>query len=133
MTLVGAIVRYATVLVLTFSLGLHWALLQTVAWTGMIASYSQKSSLTEAISRTFDGLHPCKLCKVVEQGRAAEKESEQQKHKSGSKLDFGILSEPLVFHLSADRERIPSNERFGFQRGEEPPKPRPRLFVDNLV
>ena len=43
-------------------------------------TYSQKTSLSEAISKTLDGAHPCKLCIVVEQRRAAEQKSEQQKH-----------------------------------------------------
>ena len=47
--------RFATVLVLVLSLGLHWALLQSIAWVGMIASYSRVASLAEALSKTFDG------------------------------------------------------------------------------
>ncbi len=45
-------IKATTVLVLVLSLGLHWAFLQTVAWTGMILSYSQENSLREAISMT---------------------------------------------------------------------------------
>jgi len=37
---VPSLFKSATVAVLVLSLGLHWALLQTVAWTGMILAYS---------------------------------------------------------------------------------------------
>jgi hypothetical protein len=52
--------------------GGHWLLLQSVAWGGMLISYSTTTSLSEAISRTFDGKHPCRLCKVVQAGRETE-------------------------------------------------------------
>ena len=40
----------------------------------MVVSYSQADSLAVAIQKTFDGAHPCKLCKVVKAGRKAEQE-----------------------------------------------------------
>lgn len=69
--------RFAQLVVLTMlslSLGLHWAALQTAAWTGMLVEYSRGASLHEAWQKTFDGQHPCGLCKLVQAGRAAEKE-----------------------------------------------------------
>ena len=133
MTSVGAMVRYATVLVLTFSLGLHWAFLQTVAWTGMIASYSQDSSLSEAIFKTFDGAHPCKLCIAIEQGRAAEKKSDQEKNKTDNKLDLGILSEPFIFYAACPSDLVTASDSHGRLRLEQPPKPHPRSSPDNLA
>jgi hypothetical protein len=54
---------------LCLSLGVHWALLQSLAWTGMLLSWSQEVSLVEAVKNTFDGEHPCPLCKAVESGQ----------------------------------------------------------------
>ena len=49
------------------------ALLQTTAWTGMAVSYSWRSgSLSQGLSETFDGAHPCALCKVVQESRKPE-------------------------------------------------------------
>ena len=70
------IIKLATVAVLVLTLGLHWALLQTVAWTGMVLSYSRNASLPEALSRTFDGQHPCALCQAIAKGKNSEKQSE---------------------------------------------------------
>lgn len=63
------------VLALLQILGGHWALLQTSAWLGMIVQYSQQAGLKAGLVQTFDGEHPCSICKAVEGG----KKHEQQK------------------------------------------------------
>lgn len=131
---VRIVVRFLMVLVLVLSLGLHWALLQTVAWTGMIVSYSQGASLKEAISKTFDGKHPCCLCKVIQQGRADEKKQESQQVKPGSKLDLGLVWQAITFNFDCDRSQIPSGNTDAPSRREQPPKPRPRILpLDSLA
>jgi len=52
--------------------GGHWAILQTGAWTGMIVAYTKDGNVSTAISRTFDGKHPCALCCAVRDGRKQE-------------------------------------------------------------
>ena len=59
-------------------LGGHWAVLQVAAWTGMAISYSQNDSLSSALSKTFDGKHPCQLCLLVKKGKSAEKNAESK-------------------------------------------------------
>ena len=56
-------------------LGGHWAVLQSVAWVKMLVDYSQSESVAVALGKTFDGAHPCDLCKIVSLGRAAEEQS----------------------------------------------------------
>lgn len=68
-TLLQCLARWMVVAVLCISLGLQWALLQGIAWTGMLISFSRDGSLIEAVAKTFDGEHPCPLCKVVEEGQ----------------------------------------------------------------
>ncbi len=132
--IVRAVVRFFTVLVLVFSLGLHWALLQTIAWTGMIVSYSQDASLKEALAKTFDGKHPCCLCKVVQQGRTDEKKQEQQQVNPDSKLILGLVWQTITFNFDCDRGQIPSCDSAAPSRREEPPKPRPRtVSLDSLA
>ena len=81
-------------LLLTF--GGHWVFLQSVAWVGMVVSYSQNSSVSEALTKTFDGKHPCKLCKVVEQGKKQQEEHDIPLQKF--KFEFVIdNSENLLF------------------------------------
>jgi hypothetical protein len=130
-----ATIRFATVLVLVLSLGLHWAFLQSVAWVGMIVSYSHDASLAEAVSKTFDGKHPCCLCKMIQKGRADEKQQEQkQKIKPGSKLDVALVWRNPAFEFADHRAPIPSRPIDAPSRREAPPKPRPRCpCLDNLA
>lgn len=56
--------------------GGHWAALQTIAWTNMLAENLRTASLEEALTKTFDGKNPCKLCKSIDEGKRAERKSE---------------------------------------------------------
>ena len=40
----------------------------------MIVDYSKRGSLCQAIAKTFDGAHPCSLCRVVNKGKNDRKE-----------------------------------------------------------
>ena len=67
------------VLALVGMIGGHWALLQSAAWLGMAVNYSKHESVGVALEKTFDGKHPCKLCKLVRAGKASEKKHDLQK------------------------------------------------------
>jgi len=54
------------------SLGFHWLALQSAAWATMLVERSASTSFEEAFQSTFDGHHPCRLCKAVSQGAAEE-------------------------------------------------------------
>ena len=60
--------RIAIVAALACSIGLHWGFLQSAAWVGMVIHYSQDAPLKEALVKTFDGKHPCALCKEIAKG-----------------------------------------------------------------
>jgi hypothetical protein len=66
------------VFVLCATLGFHWGLLQSAAWVGMIVNYSRQGSLRDAVVKTFDGQHPCELCKFVSAGKKSEKKTDRQ-------------------------------------------------------
>ena len=61
LTLFTKLARFFVMLPLIYSIGLHWFLLESVAWVSLIVSDSQLGNLGEANSKTFDGRHPCKL------------------------------------------------------------------------
>jgi hypothetical protein len=75
----GRFPKCLVVLAIIFAMGMHWAILQSVAWTGMVISYSQHSSIQEAFRKTFDGQHPCSICKLVKAGQASEQQQDQQR------------------------------------------------------
>ncbi|PWU13944.1 MAG: hypothetical protein C5B50_18355 [Verrucomicrobia bacterium] len=104
--------RWLLVLTLTLSIGAHWALLQSVAWLGMIVTYSRDASLTEALSKTFDGKHPCRLCKAITKGKRTEKKSEVQT--PPQKLEFAHAASSFVLDAPSclpERSPATSNPR----------------------
>ena len=68
--------RILVTIALACSVGLHWSLLQSVAWTTMLVGNLKSLSLSQAVVRTFDGKHPCALCKEIAKGKRSEKKSE---------------------------------------------------------
>ena len=85
--------------------GGHWAVLQTVAWTDMLVDNLQTSSVTEAVSKTFGGAHPCKLCKQISTGKEAEKKSELPFQIK--KLEFVSTHPAFVFAASREFRLLP--------------------------
>ncbi len=119
-------VKLITVLLLSLTLGLHWAVLQSVAWTTMVVSRTQESSFATALQTTFDGRHPCKLCQVVREGKAAEEKSDGVV-KELVKLEM-LPASATVFHLAPPRpcSAAPVSSPSYSARTEAPPLPPPR-------
>ena len=126
---VGTLVRakIAQVLVvgaLICAIGGHWVILQTAAWVGMAMNYSQQAPFAQALRMTFDGKHPCKICKAVNEGRQTEQK--QALLKVETKLDFwltrhaSMLCPPLHFCV------LPGEPDSAQLRGKSPPTPPPR-------
>ncbi|MCX6958868.1 MAG: hypothetical protein NTW91_00960 [Verrucomicrobia bacterium] len=55
--------------------GGHWAMLQSVAWAGMVKDFSRTGSIAEAVTKTFDGKHPCSMCKKIAAAQAHEEKA----------------------------------------------------------
>lgn len=64
--------QYLLIATLLVSMGGHLALLQTIAWGNMLVDFSSETSLSEAMEKTFDGEHPCALCKVVKKSKSED-------------------------------------------------------------
>lgn len=55
--------------------GGHWAVLQGIAWTGMLMKYSKEASIVTAVQKTFSGEAPCSMCKTIAEKRSEENHS----------------------------------------------------------
>jgi len=44
---------------------LHLPVLQVAAWAGMIVNFSRDADIADALEMTFDGEHPCPMCKAI--------------------------------------------------------------------
>ena len=122
----------ASFLALFCMLGGHWLALQSVAWTRMLAEFSQTGSLSEAVGKTFDGKHSCKMCLGIRDGRQQE-EREQQKlplvktEKSPEFFcDFRNVAVPLAPMEADDAVAIVPLLHTAFI--DSPPSPPPRNF-----
>jgi hypothetical protein len=75
--------------------GTHWLALQSVAWTAMLAENLHSTSWQQAVERTFDGKHPCCLCKQIAAAKKSEKKSDAQVEIK--KLDYSYTTFEFVF------------------------------------
>lgn len=117
--------RHCTALMLALTLGLHWTVLQSVAWVSMLVNYSAESSFAEAVVKTFDGKHPCQICVAVDAGKKSERE--QQKLKSLDKADWLIPETALALFRPASKPVAIPEELSLLSFVTSPPTPPPRL------
>ena len=109
---------------LVFSMGLHWAALQTVAWTTMFAASITCESFSESVSQTFDGEHPCLLCKAVRAGKDSEQKSDAVTFKV--KLECPPPADQFIL-LAPERFAPDTAEQFSADSfSSKPPLPPPR-------
>lgn len=82
---------------LHFGVG-NYGLLQVVAWSKMLVDYSAELGLLEGASNTFDGEHPCEMCKqiVTAKKKDAEKPQDHTLLARESVMKEFIASEILI-------------------------------------
>ena len=110
---------------LVCAIGGHWAFLQSVAWIGMVMNYAHDATFTEALQKTFDGQHPCKLCKVVQDGKQSE--GQRALLKVETKLDLLLPRAAPWLNAPPPFVVLPSPVLPPPSRAESPPTPPPRL------
>ena len=114
------------ILALVATLGAHWALLQTVAWTTMLADNLQSSSLHDAVTMTFDGQHPCPLCKAIAAGKKSENKSETVA--LVLKLEFPPANKDFVLIAPSQFQLLPRENFSANSATQKPPLQPPRGF-----
>ena len=90
----------------------------------MLADNLDVYSFTEAVEKTFDGKHPCCLCKAIATG----KKSEQKKEFTAQmqKLEFPPVKENLVLIAPSTFQLLPQANTFARSLTQKPPAPPPR-------
>ena len=109
---------------LAFTIGLHWGFLQSVAWLGMVVSYSQHDGIGEALEKTFDGKHPCSLCKAIAEGKKSERKPEAAP--VIKKFEFSYSAATFVFVAPSNYSEVVWPESVGSSLARTPPVPPPR-------
>lgn len=112
------------------SSGAHWMALQSVAWTRMLLDYSRNGSVVVAVSKTFDGQHPCHLCsRVVEESGSERKVPASLDPAQKVSLYLAPRAVHVLLPPGADHD-YPGIA--SLKPGDvclDPPGPVPRLFV----
>lgn len=125
--MLSAIGRAMTIGALCISLGLHWVALQSVAWTTMLVSNARHVHLSEAVAKTFDGAHPCDICKVVAEGNKSDKKS--QALPAVAKIDLICTTRIFRFLPRFAPYDYASAEVFLQEQYYSPPAPPPRISL----
>jgi len=120
------IARLGIVGVVCLSLGMHWALLQGIAWTGMLISFAREGAVIEAVEKTFDGQHGCPLCAKVKEGRDSGQQQPQQTGQSLKKLDAVLVVLAKLIAPAAEKISFVMIRETMVQRNEMPETPPPR-------
>lgn len=108
------------------SIGAQWAVLQSAAWIGMAVSYSIKAgSVSEGLSQTFDGAHPCKLCCMVKKGTESEKKDTKQ-NPSKQKQELFASSEIIILAAPITEDTPRADQASAIARSMRPPHQPPR-------
>lgn len=117
--------KWLTVLSLCAGLGLHWAALQSVAWAGMLVSYARTGSVATAITKTFDGKHPCPLCKAIAKGEQGRKKQDFQP--GNVKIDMDIRTQAALLYPPSERGKRRGVSENALAFFVQPPVPPPRF------
>jgi hypothetical protein len=114
------------IVALVAMLGVHWAALQAVAWTAMLADNLQSGSFQVAVTKTFDGQHPCCLCKAIAAGKKSERKTEFSFQ--SQKLEFPPLNETVALIAPPPFKFLPQKNFFAKSLAQKPHLQPPRAF-----
>ncbi len=118
--------KIVTLAALVGTLGVHWAVLQSIAWSAMLADNWHSGSLRTAVVRTFDGQHPCGLCKGIAEGKRSEQRKEFKVELP--KLEFPPLAVETALIPPARLRVLIFSQTLPDTAAPAPPTPPPRLF-----
>ncbi len=106
--------------------GGHWAVFQSVAWAKMLADYSENSSVSEAVRKTFSGEAPCSMCKSINTERQKEQKAPATvKVDKKAEVFVAQAAETLRPPRAKSFSHAPVREVFATARRDAPPAPVP--------
>ena len=86
-------------------------LLQLGAWTWMVASYSQESTIEQAFKDTFGGERPCDLCEII---TAVDRSDRDSTHTTGESTKLTLMLEmaqPIIIGMPSTELSMSSTRR----------------------
>ncbi|MGV3659190.1 MAG: hypothetical protein ACO1TE_03375 [Prosthecobacter sp.] len=128
-SLLPRIARLMVVGMICLSLGMHWALLQGIAWAGMLISFAREGAVIEAVEKTFDGQHGCALCQKVKEGRDSDQNQPKQTGKPLTKIEAVLVEMCRLVAPPAEQMSFAATRETMEQRNELPETPPPRRVL----
>lgn len=122
-------------------LGGDLALLQGLAWVGMLLERAPEKGLAQAVESTFSGDEPCDLCRAIKKTKDAESASEPVQAPQEEKLPAGLIAKlklkealpleelpsmPESLPLNVAKARRSLDGERAATRSDAPPSPPPR-------
>jgi len=98
---------------------------QGFAWGTMIIDYSSHDTVVEAVLKTFDGNHPCKICKKVDEQQHSQ--TKRMMEAGLRKLDLCCATPDLLILPDLGGTTFPAFEAKTLPMSAEPPFQPPRL------
>ena len=92
-----------------------------------MVNYSQDGTVGEALVKTFDGRHPCGLCKAIAAGKKSEKKSEFPV--AGKKFEFSYSATVFVFSAPTHFWEARGLEERAYSLNHAPPVPPPKIAL----
>ena len=109
-------------------------LLQCVAWMKMVITYSQTDGVQEGLKMTFDGEHPCEMCRMISQATKqspSTPEAPTPDTKIGKILNEFSLADEIKLPIRNTSAQMVGKLTIHLQSIEDrdgsPPVPPPRL------
>lgn len=106
--------------------------LQVIAWSRMVVNYSSEAGIAKGVSMTFDGQHPCQLCKAITRSKKQQDDPSQPKNIQLLDPAFKSFLSPATIHSPNPRSTEFHSPGFvplcevGSIFGERPPLQPPR-------
>lgn len=120
------LVRVLLAAALLYGSGAHWLLVQGAAWAGMVAARAGRNTVAEALTTTFDGRHPCRVCLLVKRG--AEADSSPRLDRPALTVDFAFAAAPSALP-SVEAARPSPDASLNFASAPRvPPSPPPDIL-----
>jgi len=105
--------------------GLHWDVMQIIAWTRMFSESYQEMSFTEAVEDTFLG-EECAMCRTVDEGRHQEQQSPELSTARERLVLIPFDTARIQLSLKPSGSWTKTCPEYALSRSEQPPTPPPR-------
>lgn len=97
---------------------------QSIAWTKMMFTFAQQGSLHFALKKTFDGKHPCKICREIKRKNARSPQLAASSVDAGLKFLYKFSKTVFEFRSSEASAYLVS--KFAYAKSlDYPPLRRP--------